>query len=179
MNTDKIKQYLSIAEDGGPFSLELHDKKYHPNGYNDGDPCKVRERMAEGDSSDYSLMKAQKEEKKETANPSENAPLKTIKEVEQMPGGPDKVKAACAIVPKTKEEYTNLRYLLESFEEDNEDWYSRNEQEYDDMIYNRLHELKKQWKSIKINAHDLIGLLKKYGVSDTQIQNELDSFMRG
>lgn len=33
-------------------SLAEHDKKFHPNGYNEGDSCKFRESMKQGDKSD-------------------------------------------------------------------------------------------------------------------------------
>ena len=42
----------SVAEDWKPVKLEEHDKRFHPNGYKDGDSCKFREALMRGDSAD-------------------------------------------------------------------------------------------------------------------------------
>ena len=69
MNKDATKKYLSICEDGyKPFSLEMHDKKFHPNGYKEGDACSVREKMKSGDNSDKDPFRAQKTENNEVNN---------------------------------------------------------------------------------------------------------------
>lgn len=40
------------AEDRMPHLLEEHDKRFHPNGYRDGDSCKYRDALKRGDSAD-------------------------------------------------------------------------------------------------------------------------------
>lgn len=59
--------------------LEMHDRRFHPNGYKEGDFCKLRETLAKGDKSDADLAKAEKEEKK----PSNGAYNPTDAEIEE------------------------------------------------------------------------------------------------
>lgn len=42
-------------ENYNPKDLEKHDKRFHPEGYKEGDACKYREGMAEGDKTDEGL----------------------------------------------------------------------------------------------------------------------------
>ena len=68
MNIRLFKQYLATGErtaamDAAPIDLAAHDKIFHPNGYKEGDRCKVREAMALGDDADR-LEEAGKEEAK-------------------------------------------------------------------------------------------------------------------
>ena len=50
----------SVAEDEQPASLKEHDAQYHPDGYKEGDSCKFREKLANGDKAD-SEVKAEGE----------------------------------------------------------------------------------------------------------------------
>ena len=58
---------LLFAQDADPFegrdltNLEKHDKRFHPNGYNEGDSCKYRDALKRGDDADR-LADAEKEE---------------------------------------------------------------------------------------------------------------------
>lgn len=58
---------LLFAQDADPFegrelsNLEKHDKRFHPQGYNDGDFCKYRDALKSGDDADK-LAIAEKEE---------------------------------------------------------------------------------------------------------------------
>lgn len=42
-STPSVKEMLAVALDGGKDTLEEHDRKYHPEGYKEGDECKYRE----------------------------------------------------------------------------------------------------------------------------------------
>lgn len=68
MDIKLLKQYLATGErtpamDGVDWqtdpdvqdTLEHHDRRFHPNGYKEGDTCKFRERLARGDLSDMFL----------------------------------------------------------------------------------------------------------------------------
>lgn len=58
---------LLFAQDADPFegrdltNLEKHDKRFHPNGYNEGDSCKYRDALKRGDDADK-IAAAEKEE---------------------------------------------------------------------------------------------------------------------
>ena len=62
-----LNKYLATGElvpveDAAPLTdLQKHDRRFHPNGYKQGDSCKYRESLARGDSAD-NLAKAEKEE---------------------------------------------------------------------------------------------------------------------
>ena len=43
-STPSVKEMLAVALDGGKDTLEEHDRKYHPEGYKEGDECKYREK---------------------------------------------------------------------------------------------------------------------------------------
>lgn len=51
-STPSAKEMLAVALDGGMDTLEEHDKKYHPEGYKEGDECKYREKEKEKDKVD-------------------------------------------------------------------------------------------------------------------------------
>ncbi len=72
MNTRKLTDYLALDEearagmtpalDAMPNpSLEEHDRRFHPNGYKEGDACKFREELARQDEIDLSIRQEVKE----------------------------------------------------------------------------------------------------------------------
>lgn len=62
--SDAADKYLALDEK--PMTdLQKHDKRFHKNGYKEGDACKYREALARGDDADK-LKEAEKEEKQTT-----------------------------------------------------------------------------------------------------------------
>ena len=51
-STPSAKEMLAVALDGDKDTLEEHDKKYHPDGYKEGDECKYREKEKAKDDAD-------------------------------------------------------------------------------------------------------------------------------
>ena len=76
MNESAFQKFLAtgdftVTEDAAPKkdpTLAAHDKRFHPNGYKEGDSCKFREALAKGDNSDASLAAAEKKEAKQKSN---------------------------------------------------------------------------------------------------------------
>lgn len=68
MNEKSFTKYLATGEyvptiDEAPLTdLERHDRRFHPQGYKEGDKCQYRERMAAGDYTDAELVDAEREE---------------------------------------------------------------------------------------------------------------------
>lgn len=100
MNAKAFQQYLATGqyvptEDASPLSdLERHDRRFHPNGYKEGDACKYRESMAKGDNAD-DLMSAEKEE----GELKEEADL--LLKGEMVPSDGDRAKEIGAYIDKT------------------------------------------------------------------------------
>lgn len=76
MNESAFQKFLAtgdftVTEDARPKkdpTLAAHDKRFHPQGYKEGDSCKFREALAKGDNSDASLAAAEKKEAKQKSN---------------------------------------------------------------------------------------------------------------
>ena len=67
MNIKSFTKYLATGEyvptaDAAPIDLAAHDRRFHPNGYKEGDRCDVRASLASGDVSDVALAKAEQNE---------------------------------------------------------------------------------------------------------------------
>lgn len=71
MNQKAFEKYLATGEyvptedariadsDAIKGSLEAHDRRFHPNGYKEGDHCDFRNHLAKGDFSDSSLFEGE------------------------------------------------------------------------------------------------------------------------
>ena len=76
MNESAFQKFLAtgdftVTEDAAPKkdpTLAAHDKRFHPQGYKEGDSCKFREALAKGDKSDAELAAAEKKEAKQKSN---------------------------------------------------------------------------------------------------------------
>ena len=70
MNERAFQRYLATGEyvpteDAAPTSLEAHDRRFHPDGYKEGDSCKYREELARGDNADLVVAEATEQIDKE------------------------------------------------------------------------------------------------------------------
>lgn len=75
MNESAFQKFLAtgdftVTEDAAPKkdpTLAAHDKRFHPQGYKEGDSCKFREALAKGDKSDAALAAAEAVEARKKA----------------------------------------------------------------------------------------------------------------
>lgn len=97
-NTNRLAKFLETGEmplataldeaiaNYKPTDLESHDKRFHPEGYKEGDACKYREGMAKGDKTDEGLG-GDKEQAKPQDDDMPTGTIVTIKDSHLRYGG--------------------------------------------------------------------------------------------